>query len=253
MEEEQKSSVSTESPTPSLESVPAPADVLPAPEKSSPSLAMNPNEWFKSDNPEQSKPNRKLPPTRTLLITGAAVIGIIIAGFSFVLATKNTIEQDTSPTTGITSSSSEASSDKDAQTSPAEGVAPEEQATSQTPGGSTGGGSSSGSTNTSSQTGSTAQTHTLSFTFNGCYSPNNGDITIKAGDTIRFVNTDSKKDMWPASDSHPAHDDYGSNNEFDAGSAIAPGGSWSFTFTKKGAWDYHDHLKSSCGGTITVS
>jgi plastocyanin len=91
----------------------------------------------------------------------------------------------------------------------------------------------------------TPKTHTMSYT-NNCYSPVN--LTIKKGDTVRFVN-DSTKKMWPASDNHPSHTKY---SEFDSDGSIDPGGTYSFTFTKTGAWGYHDHQRSSCSGTITV-
>lgn len=91
----------------------------------------------------------------------------------------------------------------------------------------------------------THKTYTISFT-NSCYSPDT--ITIANGDTIKFSNN-SNKDMWPASDNHPSHTIY---PEFDAGQSIAPGGSYSFTFTKTGTWGFHDHNKPNCDGVITV-
>lgn len=89
-------------------------------------------------------------------------------------------------------------------------------------------------------------THTISYT-NTCYSPVN--ITIKTGDTIKFVNN-SSRDMWPASDMHPSHGEY---SDFDAGTNISSGGIYSFTFHKNGTWGFHDHNKPGCDGTITVN
>jgi plastocyanin len=91
----------------------------------------------------------------------------------------------------------------------------------------------------------TAKTYEIIYT-NSCYSPANR--TIKKGDTIIFVNN-SSRNMWPASDNHPSHTLY---SEFDAKNDIAPGGAYSFTFTKTGVWGYHDHSKPNCEGTITV-
>lgn len=92
----------------------------------------------------------------------------------------------------------------------------------------------------------TPVTHTMNYT-DSCYSPVN--LTIKKGDTVKFVNTASSRSMWPASNNHPSHTLY---SEFDASGSIAPGGTYSFTFNKTGAWGYHDHLRSSCTGVITV-
>lgn len=106
---------------------------------------------------------------------------------------------------------------------------------------STGSGSSSGSGSTTTS----PKTYGISYT-NSCFSPAN--LTIKKGDTVKFTNN-STKDMWPASDNHPSHTTY---SEFDAKGSINPGGTYSFTFNKTGSWGYHDHLKPSCSGTITV-
>lgn len=120
------------------------------------------------------------------------------------------------------------------------------QPTTGTPSGSSSGGAST--TPPSSGGGGTqtvVKTYDISYT-NSCYSPAN--VTIKKNDTVRFTNN-STKNMWPASDNHPSHTLY---SEFDANSSIAPGGKYSFTYTKTGSWGYHDHLKPSCTGTITV-
>jgi plastocyanin len=55
--------------------------------------------------------------------------------------------------------------------------------------------------------------------------------------------------MWVASDPHPIHTDY---SAFDAKQGIAPGDTYSFTFTKTGNWGFHNHLNPSATGTITV-
>ena len=73
-------------------------------------------------------------------------------------------------------------------------------------------------------------------------------ITIARGQTITFVNT-GKDDKWPASNPHPIHTAY---EGFDPGRSIPPGGSWSFTFKRKGMWGFHNHLDPIVIGTITV-
>lgn len=74
-------------------------------------------------------------------------------------------------------------------------------------------------------------------------------VTINAGDTVAFKNTGSSASVWPASDPHPTHTDYPG---FDALKGIAPGGTYSFTFTKTGSWGYHNHLNPAQQGTIVV-
>jgi len=81
-------------------------------------------------------------------------------------------------------------------------------------------------------------------------------LQIKAGMTVVFKNS-SLKDVWPASDPHPAHNGYPQKGTcrgwaFDACNVIPPGGSWSFKFDLKGSWGYHNHLAPSERGTIIV-
>ncbi len=96
-----------------------------------------------------------------------------------------------------------------------------------------------------SPTSTAPKTVTISMTDSG-FSPNT--ITINNGDTVKFVNNGTKG-IWPASAPHPTHTDYPG---FDAGKAVQPGGSYSFTFTKVGTWKYHNHSNSSQFGSITV-
>lgn len=74
-------------------------------------------------------------------------------------------------------------------------------------------------------------------------------ITIKKGDTIKFINN-SDSSFRPASNPHPTHTDY---PEFDAKQLIAAGGSWSFTFTKVGTWGYHNHVNHDQTATVIVT
>jgi plastocyanin len=87
--------------------------------------------------------------------------------------------------------------------------------------------------------------------YEGCfnYEEGGGNLTIKRGETVKFVNFAENWDMWVASNPHPTHELY---PEFNAGRVIRVEESWSFTFTKAGSWGYHDHLHPQCGGTITV-
>ena len=73
-------------------------------------------------------------------------------------------------------------------------------------------------------------------------------LTVDAGESVTFVN-ESGEDKWPASNDHPTHERYPG---FDARRVIAPGGSWSFTFERRGRWRYHDHLSPEIEGEIVV-
>jgi plastocyanin len=73
--------------------------------------------------------------------------------------------------------------------------------------------------------------------------------TIAKGDIVTFVNNDSSP-HWPASAPHPTHTDYPG---FDALRAVVVGESWSFTFDLAGTWRFHDHLKPTMFGSITVT
>lgn len=86
------------------------------------------------------------------------------------------------------------------------------------------------------------------ITYDGSkYSP--ASLQIKNGDIVRFKNSSSDS-FWPASAPHPQHTDY---PEFDAKAAVGPGQTFDFKFTKVGTWKFHDHLKPTAFGSITVS
>lgn len=102
--------------------------------------------------------------------------------------------------------------------------------------------------------------YTVEITSSG-FSPNS--LTINAGDTVVFVNQDSRSG-WPASVIHPTHTVYpnsninkcGTNEEidiFDSCRGLEEGESYSFTFNEVGTWGYHNHLISSKKGTIIVN
>lgn len=92
------------------------------------------------------------------------------------------------------------------------------------------------------------------------YAP--ASLKVKEGEAVIFKN-ESSKSMWTASGAHPTHRLYdgtslsehcpsGANSAFDACKAILPADSWSFTFTKKGTWKYHNHLNPTNTGSIVV-
>jgi plastocyanin len=101
---------------------------------------------------------------------------------------------------------------------------------------------------------------TVTYGPNG-FSPAN--ITVPTGTTVTWVNSTSGR-MWVGVDEHPTHTNYDgtstaehcangtatSASVFDQCSA---GARYSFTFTKAGAFDYHNHANSSHGGTVTVT
>lgn len=98
--------------------------------------------------------------------------------------------------------------------------------------------------------------HTVEITDSG-FVPS--EITIAKGDTVTFVNMGGSS--WPASNIHPTHTIYpGSDISkcgtgaaiFDACRGLAEGESFSFKFDEVGEWKYHDHLRASLRGTVTV-
>lgn len=101
--------------------------------------------------------------------------------------------------------------------------------------------------------------YTIEITSAG-FSPNT--LTIKTGDSIIFLNTDSNQ-HWPASAFHPTHAAYDSTTlsehcpnpdmtAFDACHGLEQGETFTFRFNKTGRWGYHDHLNPSHTGTIVV-
>ena len=104
------------------------------------------------------------------------------------------------------------------------------------------------------------QSNVVEITSSG-FSPSS--LEIKVGDTVRFVNKDSKP-HWPASDIHPTHTVYPNSdikkcgtseeqNIFDSCKGLNEVESYSFIFNEKGSWKYHDHLSSRIKGTIVVN
>lgn len=103
---------------------------------------------------------------------------------------------------------------------------------------------------------------TVTYTDDG-FSPQT--VTIAVGDTVTFVNNSSGR-MWVGADEHPTHTEYDgtstrehcsngnatSDAVFDQCEGTTAGTSWSFTFTKAGTFDYHNHARAAEGGTVIV-
>lgn len=79
------------------------------------------------------------------------------------------------------------------------------------------------------------------------FTPEN--VTINSGDMIEFIN-DSNKPMWVASAIHPSHEKLPTFDQF---KPYKKGSIYRYVFDKKGAWEYHDHLNPSMGGTVIVN
>lgn len=86
-------------------------------------------------------------------------------------------------------------------------------------------------------------------------------VDIKKGDTVTWTNVNCDT-TWPASAMHPTHGVYpqktGScaaigGSDFDSCGGLKTGESWSFRFDFAGSWKYHDHLRPSLNGTVSVS
>jgi len=74
-------------------------------------------------------------------------------------------------------------------------------------------------------------------------------VTIKVGDTIRWVNNNSKL-HWPASDPHPTHTGL---PDFDPFADLLPGESFSYIFKETGAFSYHDHTQAIIEDIATIT
>lgn len=98
----------------------------------------------------------------------------------------------------------------------------------------------------SPQASASAQTSSAIFTLSGSgVSP--ASVTIKAGESVTWVNN-SGSAVQIASDPHPTHTDYPPLNI----GMIPDGGQKSLQFPQAGTYKWHNHLRSSVRGTITV-
>lgn len=73
-------------------------------------------------------------------------------------------------------------------------------------------------------------------------------VTVPAGTAVTFVNN-GQGSHWPASDVHPTHEMLPG---FDSRRALTTGEQYSFTFAERGTWRFHDHLRPSSTGAVTV-
>lgn len=113
-----------------------------------------------------------------------------------------------------------------------------------------------GSTSTNA-TGTPVSAYTVRYSASG-FSPQT--MTVPLGTTVTFINQ-SGSEMWVASNVHPSHEAYDgtSLNEHCAASTsttafdeCAAGSTYSFTFTKAGTWEYHNHRHPEYTGSIVV-
>ena len=85
---------------------------------------------------------------------------------------------------------------------------------------------------------------TITYTDSG-FSP--ATLTVKKDDTIKIVNQSSTS-LEFSSDDHPTHKEDPELNM----AIILPGKDAMLKVTKTGSWGYHNHLKSSDEGHLTV-
>jgi plastocyanin len=103
-----------------------------------------------------------------------------------------------------------------------------------------GGSGSSATTTTSAGTGTTTGSGTTVQVImnNRSYDP--ATVTIKAGDTVTWVNQDA-----------PQHDVVADNGEFKS-DLFDKGGTFSFTFSTAGTYPYHCSIHPGMTGTVIV-
>ena len=91
-----------------------------------------------------------------------------------------------------------------------------------------------------------AKTHIVSIEANG-FNPKL--VTISVGDTVRWVNNNSKL-HWPASDPHPTHTGL---PDFDPFADLLPWETFAYTFKDIGAFSYHDHTQAVVEDVATLT
>lgn len=74
-------------------------------------------------------------------------------------------------------------------------------------------------------------------------------VTVSQGQSVTFIN-DSTGNMSVASDDHPTHTIYPEFDQYKTASRSKK--EFTFTFTKVGTWDYHNHLNANAVGTVIV-
>lgn len=80
----------------------------------------------------------------------------------------------------------------------------------------------------------------------GDFVPNT--LTVPIGTIVTFTNN-TEKSMWVASNPHPVHTDL---SGFDQKKGVGKEDGYSFTFTQKGAWGFHNHLVPKDKGIVIV-
>ncbi len=73
-------------------------------------------------------------------------------------------------------------------------------------------------------------------------------ITIKAGSSVTWVNTDTAPHRV-ASNPFPENDGLAG---FDSKNPLGPNGTYTFKFDKTGTFDYHDQYHPTVNGSVTV-
>lgn len=74
-------------------------------------------------------------------------------------------------------------------------------------------------------------------------------ITITVGTAVVFTNA-SNGGMWVASAVHPTHQLLPG---FDQKQSVQAGGTYEYTFTQVGSWQYHNHVNPQDTGTVIVT
>lgn len=101
-------------------------------------------------------------------------------------------------------------------------------------------------TNSSNTSNSSNQTAAATITYGASgFTPTS--TTVKSGDTVAVKNT-SSQELQMDSGPHPAHTD---DTDLNVGS-VPIGQTVTFTVTKKGTFNYHNHLNPSDEGSITI-
>ncbi|MES2006681.1 MAG: plastocyanin/azurin family copper-binding protein, partial [Patescibacteria group bacterium] len=116
--------------------------------------------------------------------------------------------------------------------------------------------SSSGAAVGASVSVGSAKTVTVTYSASTGFSPKS--VTVNKGDTIKFVSENGQ--MWVAGDEHPSHTEYDGTSRQEHCATVpsasfdqcSSGTSYSFTFTKAGTFDYHNHVASSQVGVVIV-
>ena len=101
---------------------------------------------------------------------------------------------------------------------------------------------------------STGFDYLVSYTERG-FEPAN--VTIEAGQTIRFANNNAGKTLWVAATSDGGTLYAGSGrgcgqSDFDSCMALERGDFWEFTFQDEGTWSYKNNTEVKHMGVVTV-